>query len=153
MERQRGFALLEAIAVVAIVSICAGGLLMSISASAKLGASSRNRTAATILAAQTLRTAETAWKYGALGDAPSGSVPASMPVPGSDAGVPVTISSAISSVTADGAAITITVSYPPSGIGNDSGVVTVTGALRVKAPLPGAQLAGPDLIPQPSGAP
>ena len=150
MKPQRGFALLEAIAVVAIVSLCAGALFTAILASAASGLGpGRNRAAAALLAAQTLRGAENAWKYGAPGDAPSGSSATSMPVPGSGT-VPVTISSAISSQTADGAAITITVSYPPERAG-DSGAITVTGALRVKAPLPGSQVERPGLIPQPAG--
>lgn len=150
MKPQRGFVLLEAIAVVAIVSLCAGALLMAILASAASGlAPGRNRTAAALVAAQTLRGAENAWKYGTPGDAPSGSASASMPVPGSTA-VPVTISSTIASETADGAAIAITVSYPPEQPG-DSGSITVTGALRVKAPLPGSRVERPGLIPQPAG--
>jgi len=151
VKPQRGFALLEAIAIVAVVSLSAGALLLAISASAKFGsASGRNRIAAALLAAQTLRVAEHAWKYGALADAPAGSVTAAMPVSGSTTPVPVIISSAISSQTAEGAALTITVSYPPGQAG-DSGTVTVTGTLRVKAPLPGAQIERPGLIPQPAG--
>lgn len=151
MKPQRGFVLLEAIATVAIVALCAGALLASLSASAASGwTPQRNRAAAALLAAQLLRTAENAWKYGTPGDAPSGSIAASMPVAGSDA-VPVTISSAITSQTADGAALSITVSYPSDRAG-DSGSITVTGALRVKAPLPGSQLERPGLVPQPGGA-
>jgi len=150
VKPQRGFALLEAIAIVAIVAICAGALLMAVFASARLGlAPGRNRAAAALLAAQTLRGAENAWKYGTPGDAPSGSAAASMPVPGSVA-VPVTISSELSSQTADGAAIAITVTYPPERAG-DSGAITVTGALRAKAPLPGSQVERPGLVPQPTG--
>jgi type II secretory pathway pseudopilin PulG len=150
VKPQRGFALLEAIAVVAIVSLCAGALLTAILASAALGlAPGRNRTAAALLAAQIVRGAENAWKYGTPGDAPSGSVATSMLVPGTGA-VPVTVSSAISSQTSDGAAISVTVSYPPQRAG-DSVAITVTGALHVKAPLPGSQVERPGLIPQPAG--
>jgi len=149
---QRGFVLLEAIAIVAIVSICAGALLLAISAAAKLSAPpGRYRTAAALLAAQTLRAAENAWKYGSPGEAPSGSAPASMTVPGSSVPVAVTISSAISSETADGAAIEVTVSYPP-GQSGDSGTLILSGALRAKAPLPGSQLERPGLIPQPAAS-
>ena len=151
MKRQRGFALLEAIAVLAITSLCAGALLLAVLASASIGlAPGRNRTAAALLAAQTLRGAENAWKYGSPGNAPAGPVPASMLVPGSGA-VPVTISSEIASQSADGATISVTVSYPPERAG-DSGAITVTGALRVKAPLPGSQIERPGFIPQPAAA-
>ncbi|HEX5273917.1 MAG TPA: prepilin-type N-terminal cleavage/methylation domain-containing protein [Candidatus Rubrimentiphilum sp.] len=148
MKPQRGFALLEAIAVIAIASLCAGALLTAVFASALLRATpDRNRAAAAVLAAQGLRVAENAWKYGSPGDAPNGSTAVSMPVPGAGS-VPVTISSAISSQTEEGAVVAITVSYPPEQAG-DSGAVTITGALRVKAPLPGSQLERPGLIPQP----
>jgi type II secretory pathway pseudopilin PulG len=153
VKTQRGFALLEAIAVIAVVSLCGGALLLAVSAAARLERGpGRNRAAASILAAQTLRVAEDAWKYGTLQDAPGGSAVTSMHVQGSSEVVPVTISSAISSQTADGAAITITVSYPAAQTGDDSGIVTLTGALRVKAPLPGAQVERPGLIPRPPGA-
>lgn len=154
MEAQRGFALLEAVAVVAIVSLFGGILIMAISAAVRMESRpERNRAAAEILAAQTLRVAEDAWKYGTPGDAPRGSATASLQVQGSNEIVPVAISSTISSESADGAAITITVSYPPEQPGGDSGAVTLTGALRVKAPLPGAQVERPGLIAQPAGAP
>jgi type II secretory pathway pseudopilin PulG len=153
VKSQRGFALLEAIAVVAIASLCTGALFMAITAAVRLEVPpDRNRAAATLLAAQTLRIAEDAWKYGTAG-APSGSAPAFMRVQGSSEGVPVTISSAISSQNGDGAAITITVTYPPGQDGADSGAVTIGGALRVKAPLPGAQVERPGLIPRPAAAP
>jgi prepilin-type N-terminal cleavage/methylation domain-containing protein len=152
VKPQRGFALLEALAVLAIVALGAGALLMAITAAAKLdGGGSRNRRAAALLAAQTLRVAENAWKYGTPGDAPAGSMTASMPVPGSSATVPVTISSEIASQTTQGAAITVTVSYPPGQDEADAGAVTVSAALRVKAPLPGAQVERPGLVPQPAG--
>ena len=153
MKPQLGFALLEAIAVVAIASLCTGALFVAVSAAVSLEAPpGRNRAAATALAAQTLRVAEDAWKYGALESTPNGSAPALMHVQGSSETVPVTISSAISSQTADGAAITITVTYPPGQDGGDSGAVTIGGALRVKAPLPGAQVERPGLIPRPAAA-
>ena len=153
MKPQLGFALLEAIAVVAIASLCTGVLFLAVSAAVRLETRpGRYRAAAAMLAAQTLRVAEDAWKYGTPG-APSGSAPAFMHVQGSNQVVPVTISSAISSQTADGAAITITISYPPGQYGGDSGAVSIGGTLRVKAPLPGAQVERPALIPHPAGAP
>lgn len=144
MKPQRGFALLESIAVLAIVALGGGVLVLAASASAKLNAApERNRAAAALLAAQTLRVAENVWKYGSPGEAPAGSATAAMKLPGSNETVPVTISSAITSRAANGATLTITVSYP-------SGAVTISEAVRVKAPLPGAQVEQPELIPQPA---
>lgn len=145
MSPQRGFALLEAIVLVAIVAIGAGGLLLAASAAAKLSPDAdRSRTAASLLATQTLRVAEDAWKYGSAGNAPSGTATALLPVPGSNAPLPVTISSAIEAQSADGAAISVTVSYP-------TGAITESAAVRIKAPLPGTQVERPGLIPQPNG--
>jgi Tfp pilus assembly protein PilE len=153
VKPQRGLALLEALAVVAIVALCAGALLAAVSAVAKLdGSPGRNRAAAALLAAQILRVAEDAWKYGTPGEAPAGSTTAFLPLEGSSSTVPVTISTALSSRTADGAAITVTVSYPSGEEGAGSAAVSMSAPLRVKAPLPGTQVERPGLIPQPAGA-
>jgi type II secretory pathway pseudopilin PulG len=154
VKPQRGFALLEALAVLAVAALGAGALLAAISAAAKLqGGMGRNREAAALLAAQTLRVAENVWKYGPPGDAPAGSATASMTVPGSSTTLPVTISSAISSQSTQGAAITVTVSYPAGEDGEDAGSATISAPVGVKAPLPGAQVERPGLVAQPTGTP
>jgi hypothetical protein len=48
----------------------------------------------------------------------------------------------------------VTVRYTPDAYHNDDpGVVSIGGAVQMKAPMPGATVLNPSLIPQPSGAP
>ena len=136
-------------AVSAIVVLCAGALFMAASAALKMSARpGRYRAAAQLLAQQTLRTAENAWKYGSAGGAPAGSAEESMLVAGTS--VPVTVSSTVVSQDANGAEIDVTVAYPAVPGGDEPGAITISGAVRVMAPLPGAQVERPGLIPQPA---
>ena len=158
MRLQTGFALIEVLAVIGIVAICAGTLILAISGFAKFGshAIGRNRLAATLFAEQTLRVAENAWKYGSPGAAPSGSAQVALPVamPSSTpTTIPATVSSTLSNA-GSGATIAVTVLYTPDPQHpDDPGRVTLSGILTVKAPLPGAQIERPGFVPLPPGAP
>lgn len=108
--------------------------------------------AALIIAQQELRIAQNAWKYGSPGIAPSGSETIALAVSAS------TTARATMSTTISGggtsAQLTVTVQYTPEPDRNgDTGVVSVTGEVAEKAPLPGSQVNKPGLIPMPSGAP
>lgn len=144
---------------IGIIAVCAGTLVLAISGFVKFGshAVGRNRAAALLFAEQTVRVAENAWKYGTPGSAPSGSAQVALPVaiPSSiPTTIPATVTSTLSSAASTGATITVTVLYTPGPEhSGDSGNVTLTGALTVKAPLPGAQVERPGFVAQPQGAP
>lgn len=131
---QSGFSLIEAILAGAIVAIAAGAWLSAASAFGRFATHqvSPARSAALLLAEQTLRVAQDAWKYGSPGSAPSGTW--------------TTGGHTVQTVTAGGtgsSSVTVTV----------DGIVTLHGTLSVKAPLPGSRIVPSTLIPQPSGAP
>jgi hypothetical protein len=114
------------------------------------------RSAAMLLAEQTLHVAQDAWKYGSPGSAPSGTWATTVPLnlPGGSRSAPVTVTATISNAGAQDAQVTVTVQYTPdANHRNDSGHVSMIGQMRVKSPLPGATELNPSLIPQPSGAP
>ena len=148
MKAQRGFALIEAVVVIGIVAACAGALLLALANAAKSGARAAgpNHVAALRLAAQTLRVAANAWKYGSLGDAPSGTEVTSVPVS-------LQIVSSVSQTGASSAVMTVTVSYTPDPGRAEPGSITMSGTLRAKAPLPGARVEQDGLISDPAGSP
>jgi type II secretory pathway pseudopilin PulG len=159
VRSQSAFALIEVLAVIGIVAICAGTLILAISGFAKFGshAIGRNRSAALLFAEQTLRVAQNTWKYGAPGTAPNGSAQVALPVavPSSTpTTIPATIISTLSGAGSTGATITVTVQYTPDPQHpDDSGSVMLNGTLNVKAPLPGAQIERPGFVPLPANAP
>jgi prepilin-type N-terminal cleavage/methylation domain-containing protein len=158
MQRQRGFTLLESAIAAAIICLAAGALL---SAMAEFGRFSSHqagpvRAAATLLAEQTLRVAENAWKYGSPGDAPVGTIETTVPVlgPNGATSAPVSVQTQISSASPASAQIVVTVLYTPEPDRvRDSGDVTLSGDLQMQSPLPGSTIAPASLIPQPNGAP
>jgi hypothetical protein len=108
--------------------------------------------AAVATAQQSLRVAQNAWKYGSPGSAPSGSRQITLAL-NATANEPATLTTSIGGSTSP-AQITVTVRYTPEpGRAGDSGIVSVSGEVDVKAPLPGSQVVRPGLIPLPSGAP
>ena len=142
---QSGFSLIEAVIAAAIAAVAAGAWLSAVNAFGRFAAhqASPARSAALLLAEQTLRVAQDAWKYGSPGNAPSGTME----------GGSFTVQTAVAggAVSSD---ITVNVSYTPDPRRPDeSGMVTLHGTLSVKAPLPGTRIVRPALIPQPSGAP
>jgi prepilin-type N-terminal cleavage/methylation domain-containing protein len=142
---QSGFSLIEAVIAAAIAAVAAGAWLSATNAFGRFAANQASpaRSAALLLAEQTLRVAQDAWKYGSPGNAPSGTWTA-----GSFTVQTVVSGGAVSSD------ITVQVSYTPDPLRPaDSGMVTLHGTLSVKAPLPGTRIVRPALIPQPSGAP
>lgn len=146
--------LLETAVAAAIVAVAVGTALWAIAAFAKHVAQQGGpaRTAALIAAQQTLRVAQNAWKYGSPGSAPAGSQSITLPLSAATS-APATITTTISG-SASPAQITVTVQYTPEpDRSGDSGVVSVSGEVGVKAPLPGSQVNRPGLIPLPSGAP
>jgi hypothetical protein len=138
--------LVETAIAAAIIAIAAGGALYAIGNFGKYLAqqSGPRHAAALVLAQQTLRVAQDAWKYGSPGGAPSGTQ--SLALPGS---VTTSVSPSGSS-----AQITVTVQYTPDPAHrSDPGTVTIQGRADTKAPLPGSQIVRPGLIPLPTGAP
>ena len=110
-----------------------------------------------LLAEQTLRVAQDAWKYGSPGMAPSGTRQTAVPLNIPGAGpttAPVSVTTSISSAGAQGALVTVHVQYTPEGRhSSDSGQVSISAQAQVEAPVPGATVLDPSLVPQPSGAP
>ena len=155
----RGFTLIETLVAVALAGVGVAGVLLTMGAFARFSTHQAGpvRSAAMLLAEQTLRIAQDAWKYGSPGTAPSGSwqtnVPLNFPGVGSTS-APVTVSANVAAAGAQAAQITVTVRYTPDPQhAGDSGSVTMSGELAVKAPFPGTTVVNPSLIPQPSGAP
>jgi len=158
-NRERGFALVEAVVAAAVVAVAAGGALYALGAFGRFASHQAGpaRSAAVALAEQTLRTAQDAWKYGSPGSAPSGSQTVMVPVaaPGSvPVSIPITVTTAIGSQSGSQAQVSVTAVYPnDGGRPGETGTVTMTGSVTVKAPIPGAQIQDPQAIPAPSGAP
>jgi type II secretory pathway pseudopilin PulG len=144
MNGERGFALLEAIAVIGVAALCVAALALAASGATKFAgrASGPNRRAALAFARQTLRTAQDAWKYGAPGWVPAGSTSALIPFP-------ARITASLAPGGAETAAISITVEYSPDPTQNDSGIVTLESSLRAAAPLPGTRIEQPGTIAHP----
>lgn len=146
LRLQSGATLLEIAVCAAIVTIAAGAALFAVASFGRHIAQPGGaaRMAALLVAQQTLRVAQDAWKYGSPGGAPSGS---------QSIALPATVTTVMDASTSP-ARITVTVRYTPEpGRNGDSGVVEITGELSAKAPLPGSRVERPGLIPLPSGAP
>lgn len=108
--------------------------------------------AALSIAQQELRIAQNAWKYGSPGAAPSGSQTIALPLSAATT-APATITTTVSAGGTT-AQLTVSVRYTPEpDRSGDPGVVSVSGEVAEKAPLPGSQVDKPGLIPMPSGAP
>lgn len=94
------------------------------------------RAAAQALAESTMRDVQDAWKYGEPG--------------------PINATAGAVSVSSGGSGpgtISVTVTYSPDPDHRDTGKVTLTAPAIVRAPLPGSQIARPDLIGDPSATP
>jgi type II secretory pathway pseudopilin PulG len=151
---QSGITLVETAVAAAIVAIAVGTALWAVAAFAKHVAQQggRARMAALTVAQQMLRVAQNAWKYGSPGNAPSGSEQITLPLDAA-ASEPATLTTSIGASTSP-AQITVTVRYTPEpGRAGDTGIVSVSGEVDAKAPLPGSHVDRPGLIPLPSGAP
>ncbi|HKU67105.1 MAG TPA: hypothetical protein VJP85_04940 [Candidatus Baltobacteraceae bacterium] len=151
---QSGVTLVETAVAAAIVAIALGTALWAVVAFARHVAQQGGpaRTAALVVAQQTLRVAQDAWKYGSPGSAPSGSQSITLPRSAATT-APATLTTTVSASTSP-ALVTVTVRYTPEpGRAGDPGVVSVSGELDAKAPLPGSQVNRPGLVPLPSGAP
>lgn len=154
LRPQSGLTLVEVALAAGIVAIGVGGALFAIAAFGKYVAQQAGpaRSAALISAQQTLRVAQDAWKYGSPGSAPAGTEATTLPLSAATS-APATITTALSR-NGSSAYVTVTVHYTPEpGRSGDSGVVRVSGEVSQKAPIPGAQLQEPGLIPAPGGAP
>lgn len=155
---QQGFTLIESVVATAIVAIAAGALFLSIGGFGRFSShqSGPVRTAATLLAEQTLRLARNAWKYGSPGSAPAGSFATSLPVlmPGrTPTSAPVTVVTAVS-MAGSSADVRVTVRYTPDPDHfQDPGAVSIDGEALMQAPLPASTISPPALIAQPTGAP
>lgn len=153
LEGESGLTLVETVVAAAIVAVAAGGALYAIASFGKFARQQGGpaRMAALAVAQQTLRIAQNAWKYGSPGDAPSGVQTIALPLNRATT-APASVTT---SVVSDGtsAQIAVTVRYTPEPGRSDSGLISVSGELSVKAPLPGSQVARPGLVPLPSGAP
>lgn len=149
----------EAVLSCAVVAVAAGGTLFAMSSFGRFTTHQAGpvRAAATLLAQQTLRVAQDAWKYGSPGNAPAGSANVRVPIvnPGAAAtSAPVTVMTTLSNATAADAQVTVQVTYTPDpGHPADSGTVEISGAAVVRAPPPGSQVVAPAPVPAPSGAP
>lgn len=158
-RKQAGFTLIEAVLAVAILAVAMTAFTVAMGEFGKFSTSQAGpvRTAAMLLAEQTLRVAEDAWKYGAAGNAPEGSLATRVPLvlPGARATTaPLTVTTALSNADSAFADLVVTVRYTPDPDHlQDTGIVTLDGELQVKAPLPASTVAPPNLIAQPQGAP
>ena len=156
---QRAFSLIETLVAVALVTIAVAGSILSMGAFGRFSTHQAGpvRSAAMLLAEQTLRVAQDAWKYGSPGMAPSGTWQTAVPlhIPGaSPTTAPVSVTTSISNAGAQGAHVKVDVQYTPDGQrSSDSGLVSISAQAQVEAPVPGATLLDPSLVPQPSGAP
>lgn len=150
---QSGITLIETAVAAGILAVAVGGALFAIAQFGKFVRQQGGpaRTAALIRAQQTLHIAQNAWKYGSPGTAPSGTQIIALAY-NKTATEPATITTAIAGG-GTSAQITVTVRYTPEPGRNDPGVVTISGELTAKAPLPGSQINRPGLVPLPSGAP
>jgi prepilin-type N-terminal cleavage/methylation domain-containing protein len=155
---ERGFTLIESTVAIAIVSV-AIALPFAMSGFARFATHQAGpvRTAAMVLAEQTLRIAEDAWKYGSPGESPAGSMQTTVPLLIPNAApttAPVTLRTSVTETGSSSAQIAVTVLYTPdAGHMQDNGSVTLTGEIQVKSPLPASTIAPAGLIAQPSDAP
>ncbi len=156
---QAAFTLLETLITAAVVCVAVGGLISAMGVFSRFSTHQAGpvRAASLLLAEQTLRVAQDVWKYGSPGAAPSGNWQTTVPldVPGAAAtSAPVSVTTSISESDSQGAQLTVTVQYTPDpGHAADPGRISLQGQVRVKAPLPGASVVDPSLVPQPGGAP
>ncbi len=156
---QRGFTLVESAVAVAVVAIAAGAVLSAMGEFARFSSQQAGpvRSAATLLAEQTLRVAENAWKYGSPGGTPSGSTQTavSLLLPnGAATSAPVTLRTSVTSATTTSGQISVTVLYTPDPDRlQDTGNITLSANVQVKAPLPASTVAPAALIAQPANAP
>jgi hypothetical protein len=151
---QSGVTLVETAVAAAIVALAVGAALWAVAAFGKHVAQQGGpaRTGALIYAQQTLRVAQDAWKYGSPGDAPSGSQTIGLSI-GAASTTPAELTTAVRASTTR-AQITVHVQYTPEPDRTaDPGVVSVSGDVDAKAPLPGSLVNRPGLIPAPSGSP
>lgn len=143
---QSGFSLLEALAASGLIALAAGAFLLAAGNTARFAAhqAGPTATAARDLAQQTLRTAQDAWKYGAL----------SVPTGTARVALPGTLTSQLAAGAGGEAMLRITVTYTPDpDHSGDSGSVSISGTLAAQAPLPDSSVNAATPIPQPSGAP
>jgi type II secretory pathway pseudopilin PulG len=142
----RGFALLEAAVAAGIVAVAAASLLFALSTSGRFMShqSGPLHEAALLLATQTVRDAQQAWKYGAPGGAPQGTIPVTLPPSNAPASLNVTLS---------GNRLHVQVSYTPDPQHQDGGSVAIDALLEARAPLPGSRVDHPGLIPVPTPTP
>lgn len=150
---QSGITLVETALAAGIIVVAAGGALFAITSFAKhlRDQGGAAHAAALIAAQQTLRIAQNVWKYGSPGSAPAGSQTVALPL-NKVTTQPATITTRVVP-NGTSAQITVTVQYTPEPGRQDSGVVTMSGQVSAKAPLPGSQIDRPGLVPLPSGAP
>jgi type II secretory pathway pseudopilin PulG len=151
---QSGITLLETVVAAGMLAVAIAGVLFALTGFSKFAAQQGGvaRMAALTVAQQTLRVAQDAWKYGSPGAAPSGSQTILLPLSMSTT-APATLTATVSA-NGSSAQVTVTVQYTPEpNRTGDTGIVSVSGDLVQKAPLPGSQISRTGLIPMPSGAP
>lgn len=141
LRTQSGFTLLESVVAAALLAITLGGVFYALASFGRHVAwqIAPQRRAASVLARQTLHVAQDAWKYGSPGSAPSGT----------QDGVTTTIAP-----NGDSATISVAVRYTPEPGGrSDGGIVTVSGEVEQRSPLPGSTIERPGTVALPSAAP
>ncbi len=153
LRSQSGITLVETAVAAGLVAIAAGTVLYGIAMFGRFAGQQGGaaRMAALLTAEQTLRIAQDAWKYGTPGDAPNGSQTISLPLSASTT-QPALMTTTLSPSGAS-AQITVSIRYTPEPGRGDPGVVSVSGNVYAKAPLPGSQIDRPGLVAMPSGAP
>jgi hypothetical protein len=151
--------LIEVLVAIAVVAVALGAAIGAIGAFGRATTHQAGpiRSAAMLLAEQTLRVAQDAWKYGSPGTSPSGSwsttVPLNLPN-GVSTTAPVTVTTTTSDTGAQSALVTVNVRYTPDPYHQDDpGAVSMTGQAQVRSPVPGATVVNPSLVPKPTGAP
>jgi type II secretory pathway pseudopilin PulG len=150
---QSGITLVETAVAAALIAVAAGAALYALTVFGRHVGQQGGpaRTAALIAAQQTLRIAQNVWKYGSPGNAPAGSQSITLPISASTT-APATLTTSVDASTSP-ARITVTVQYTPEpDRAGDSGIVSISGEVDAKAPLPGTQVQRPGLVPIPSGA-
>ncbi|HZZ66123.1 MAG TPA: hypothetical protein VFE17_11525 [Candidatus Baltobacteraceae bacterium] len=151
---QGGYALVEVVFAAAVISVGVAGLLGAMGVFARFAAHPDGavRSAATLLAEQTLRLAQDAYKYGSPDLPRDTEWQARVAIAGPDAmptNVPVTVRTHVEG-SPESAAIDVAVSYPgdPKST-NRSATVSLRGTLAVLAPVPGTSITRPGLVPGP----
>lgn len=156
---QQGFTLIESLVAAAVLAVATGAFLYAAGEFGRFSSHQAGpvRSAASVLAEQTLRVAQDSWKYGSPGTAPSGSFQTSAPlnVPGgAPTTAPLSITTNLNGGAAGSAQIDVTVRFTPDPDHlQDTGSVSLSGQVQVKAPLPGSTVAPAAFIPQPANAP